>query len=60
MNSSVWTEPRDKKESEQSEAFPFVFHMTEEFSCHSSHSRICFCLAFLVRVCRDYRSCKSL
>ena len=36
MSFSVWTEPRDKKESEQSKAFPFVFHMTEEFSCHSS------------------------
>ena len=38
---SVWTEPRYIKESEQSKVFPFAFHMTEEFSCHSSHRRIC-------------------
>ena len=51
MSFSVWTEPRDKKESEQSKVFPFAFHMTKEFSCHSSHSiGSVFVLAHLVRV----------
>ena len=45
MSFSVWTEPRYKKESEQSKVFPFAFHMTEEFSCHSSHRRICICFS---------------
>ena len=58
---SVWMEPRYKKESDSSKVFPFVFHITDEFSHHSSHKKICISsIAHLVRVFRDPQSWKSL
>ena len=36
-------EPRYKKESNSRKVFPFVFHITDEFSHHDSHKRICIC-----------------
>ena len=36
-------EPRYKKERNSRKVFPFVFHITDEFSHHDSHKRICIC-----------------
>ena len=60
MSFSVWTETRDKKESEQSKVFHLFSHDKGVFMSQLMQYRICICLALLVRVCCDYRICKSL